>query len=316
MRAKVPFTDVALIEEIRPDGSNLFPNIGIAEGEARPEKIAHALQTLVNVPEIDTVMIFADQDQPEVPVDALRRLSLGRRIKIDTNPEHILQDPIWVRQDVHRYLSTRMSQIGAEENARAAQQGLSYSVKGVYCPPNPYMDGYNMQYGKNTLLINGAENERALDCDIQSLAGYYAGLAADIGRSTKARLVRSSLSYSPNYGSSVDDGGYINCHIDDEPSFDARLIHVSMGSGTVLFDARDFEIHRGVRNGLEVYHPVLLRDNITCLTIPVGSSVIIREPSRAMLSGGRMPSIHSHGIGREDGRPEERLVERHDLELF
>lgn len=292
MRTQVFFRNVASIQEVKPDGSNLFPNVALAEGETQAERLEFALQTLAHVPEIDTIVILpeAGTDSLSIPIDTLRRLSFGGRIKIDTNPEGILKDPSWIEQQVAAYLNTRTVQVS--RNAIA----FGGNIKGGAMLGNPYM-----------------EQQGSAQQDIETLTAYYSKLAVDVTQATSARLVRSSLSYNPTYGSSASNDGYINCHIDDESNFDARLVHVMMGSGTVLFDARDFEIRPGTRNQKAVYHPHLLNDGITCLTIPTGASVVIREPSPAMLMEGFMPSIHSHGIGRQDGEPEERLVERHDL---
>jgi hypothetical protein len=312
MRTKVFFSNVASIEEVRPDGANLFPNVAIAEGANHREKLAHALQTLTDVPAVDSVVIFPDAEDPPVPLDSLRRLSCGKRIKIDTNPENILLDPSWVQRDTERYLKTRLAQLTV--NGQTTLDGFGQPMNAVSM--NPFMLS-----GPGSMKISAATyNDRAIDDvyaqDIEALTAYYTLASAGVAQQTAARLIRSSLSYSPLYGSSTADNGYINCHIDDEASFDARLIHVGMGSGTVLFNAADFEIKPATRNGMAVYHPHLIHDYIDCLTIPTGSSVVIREPSAAMLNEGRMPSVHSHGIGRDDGQPEERLVERHDLELL
>lgn len=312
MRTKVFFSNVASIEEVRPDGANLFPNVAIAEGANHREKLAHALQTLTDVPAVDSVVIFPDADEPPIPLDSLRRLSCGKRLKIDTNPGNILLDPSWMQQDAERYLKARLGQLTVNGQTPLDMFGNPMGPGSV----NPYMDVGPGNYNMRTARYNGADVKDVFAQDIQALTHYYPSLSAGVAQQTAARLIRSSLSYSPLYGSSTSDDGYINCHIDDEASFDARLIHVGMGSGTVLFNAADFEIKPATRNGLAVYHPHLIHDDISCLTIPTGSSVVIREPSAAMLNEGRMPSVHSHGIGREDGKPEERLVERHDLELF
>ncbi len=311
MRTQVYFRNVASIQDVNPDGSNLFPNIGIAEGTTHQAQLDSALQTLINVPAIDSVILFAAAEAPEVPLETLRTLSLGRRIKIDTDPSKILLDPSWVQQDVERYLNTRMTQLSVEGGAALDMFGHPITET----THNPFMPTSG-SYSLNGINFNGKDVKSQYGADIATLTSYYAAQVGDVAKATNARLIRSSLSYSPLYGSSVSDDGYINCHIDDEPSFDARLIHVSMGSGTVLFDARDFEIRPGMRNGIAVLHPHLIHDEIVCLTLPKGASALIREPSPTMLAEGRMPSIHSHGIGREDGQPEERLVERHDLELF
>ncbi len=310
MRTQVYFKNVASIQDVDPDGANLFPNIGIAEGRTYQEQLDSALQTLVNVPAIDSVILFAAPDAPVVPLETLRTLSLGKRIKIDTDPSKILLNPSWVEQDVERYLNTRMTQLVIEGRPAMDMFGQPVAEQSQ----NPFMP----TSGSYTIVnahYNGQNIKDHFAADIATLTSYYAAQVGDVAKSTHARLIRSSLSYSPLYGSSVTEEGYINCHIDDESSFDARLIHVSLGSGSVLFDARDFEIRPGKRNGMAVLHPHLIRDEIACLTLPKGASALIREPSPAMLAEGRMPSIHAHGIGREDGQPEERLVERHDLEL-
>ncbi|MCB1590921.1 MAG: hypothetical protein KDI90_00580 [Alphaproteobacteria bacterium] len=311
MRTQVYFRNVASIEEVKPDGSNLFPNVALAEGKNYTERMSAALDMIRSMGAIDSVVVLPDEgtEALSVPRDALKRLSQGRRIKIDTTPDRILQDPSWVEQDVRRYLDTRMRQL---QLFPETPKSVFDQTFGDNPHANPYLED-SVSYGPITLKSYDLTIYDHLQADMNNLTRYYMSCVSDVARSADAHLVRSTLSYSPVYGASDAQNGYINCHIDDEPTFDARIVHVSFGSGTVLFDARDFEIQEGMRNGMQVFHPHLLHDGISCLTIAPGSSVVIREPSQKQLEQGMMPSIHSHGIGQPDGRPEERLVERHDL---
>ncbi|MCB1681480.1 MAG: hypothetical protein H6858_01560 [Rhodospirillales bacterium] len=276
MQSRIPFSAVASLAEILPDGSNLFPNIAIAQGETMAEQHADALHKLMDMPGIDAVVIFDDKREAFLPLDAFRRLSVDKRIKIDSDPSFILAHPGWAQQEMRRTLADRY---------------LNYELQGT-----------------------GAFrfNQR----DLVTVSDYYCEMAGEVGHALPARIVNSSLRYYPNYGSIHTLDGQINTHIDNKQGFDARLIHVTMGSGTVLFDNRDFAVDKRCKNGVDVFSPRLLHEGISVLILPEGASVLITAPSPAMLALGKPPNIHAHGIGRDNGEPEERLVERHDLALF
>ncbi len=276
MQSRIPFSLVADIQEVEPDGSNLFPNVGLAEGQTREEQISDAIRQIIEVPKIDSVVIFGDTRSIEPPLEAMRALAMDKRLKIESDPRLIL-----------------------DENAFPGGGRAAGAMSG----------------GRMDFELEGGNLTRFNHYDLLTVSEYYTQVVKEVAGTMPAHVVNSSMRFSPHYGSIHNMDGQINTHIDNRMGFDARLIHVTKGSGTILFNADDFTVESKSRNGTQVYTPQLIKAGISALVLPEGTSVLITSPSPQMIERGKSPNIHAHGIGREDGQPEERLVERHDIDL-
>lgn len=155
---------------------------------------------------------------------------------------------------------------------------------------------------KNPLLEGIDPNE------LNAAARLWRESCAEADNVENTYFRNSIMTYVPEYsGHRSRPGAHINTHIDSmKTESDMRIVECLAGSGTVVFDDDDFAIF--ANEGVD-----LKQSGITCWSLIEGSSLAIRIPSQRTELMGARPTVHAHGLGREDDVPEQRLTVRHDF---
>jgi hypothetical protein len=277
-RCPVHFSKVARVVPIDSADIELPRNIAIAHGGSREEKRADAIALLDADPRVNMVVLI--ERQREIINNAmqeLRRVSdvIGRRLKTSVLNEG--QDPAEIRGNINNYFMSRVR-------------------------------GKAPAYDPDSLA--GSE---------ERIAEFMGTVASGVRGQNDIALRNTEFTYVSNYKHPRGDRAFINGHVDraepQERSHDLREVECCQGSGTVLFDDNDFEIHYATPDQTQLSKVSLVNHFLTCWSLTPGSSVVIRVPSPRWVENGARPSVHAHGIGPDDGSAEERLTVRHDIAL-
>lgn len=208
MRYRLPFDSVSSIIELDSPEISLPDNIVIAEGDTHLERRNNAVQTLLDQPNVNTVVLLEPQrGNVETAIHHLYDEALGKRMRSDYKAvaEATPQNP-----DLYAHLKAYMERRRTSGN---------------------FPELGNMRIAK-----------------VSEAAGKIWSQSFDDANNIKNTTVTQSiLSYVPEYsGSRTSAEGFINAHIDSMNSTkDFRLVECLHGSGTVLFDDNDFTVQAG-----------------------------------------------------------------------
>ena len=275
MRCPVYFNSVAEIVPVTCFNQKLAPNIAIAQGETSEDRRSHAFEIMGSDCSVDTVVILG---------------GANNRLK------SCMSD---------------LMELTASFGKRAKPKLFDFKnpEKSLFDTLFCYFD----QLATSKAIDTDAMPQNRILTQIENVSKTLQDIIADINVPAGLTLTNSLISCELDRVSG--EGDYINGHIDIGKQHVLREVTCNQGSGTILFDQRDFILDFSKTSSSSVSGTFqLLNDQITCWRLVEGSSVMIRVVSSSLEETGARPSIHAHGIGTA-GLPESRLTMRNDYGL-